>query len=318
MQYKKYINQILPIDIVTLGYILVTALYVIFGAPKLQDTATHLCWRLIFTGIIVLMVYLSAHTKNKFLHFLRHFYVLGFLAYFYPETDSLNNLFFYDLDPYVANLEITIFGGHPSVWFSHGFPWKWFNELMNFGYFSYYPLIIGLCITLYIRNKANFMFSMFTICMSFFMYYIIFILFPVAGPQFYLTPPDNQLPPAYLFRSVIKFIQELGERPTAAFPSSHVGITCIVVYLAYKFHPRLLRWYIPAAVLLCLSTVYIKAHYAIDVIAGFLTVPTMYWISSRTYSLIIHGLSEEYKIHTLYEKLVASLNYVCDKRFRSK
>ena len=110
MQYKKYIKEILPIDLITLVYILITAFYIIFGAAKLHDVTSHLFWRINFLGIIIVLIYLNSIFKNKAIEFFRNFYVLGFLAYFYPETDSLNNLFFFDLDPYIANLELTIFG----------------------------------------------------------------------------------------------------------------------------------------------------------------------------------------------------------------
>ena len=95
----------------------------------------------------------------------------------------------------------------------------------------------------------------------------------------------------------------MGERPAAAFPSSHVGIACILLYLASKFSRELLKWFIPIGTLLVLSTIYIKAHYVIDVIGGFLSVPIIYWISSQAYSTIMHGLSQELTIHTMYEKM---------------
>jgi len=75
----------------------------------------------------------------------------------------------------------------------------------------------------------------------------------------------------------------MGEGPTAAFPSSHVGIVLILLYLANKFTPKLLKWLIPISILLILSTVYIKAHYVVDVIAGILSFPTIYWLSSASY-----------------------------------
>ena len=63
-----------------------------------------------------------------------------------------------------------------------------------------------------------------------------------------------------------------GERPTAAFPSSHVGVSTICMLLLWHDRNyRLLAVLAPFYLLLCCATVYIQAHYLIDAIAGFIT-----------------------------------------------
>ena len=305
MPWRKLLRNIYPIDLITLAYIFITGLFIVLSAFKLPDINSHISARIGFVLIISLLIYLDYHFPYKIIRFLRHFYPLALLGYFYPEVDYMNNVFFPDFDAGIANLEVTIFGGQPSIWFSQYFPWKWFNDLMNFSYLSYYFLIFLLAYWIYKNRPEKFSFVIFIICMSFYLYYIIFIIFPVAGPQFYFSPPDNQLPDAYFFREALKFVHSMGEKPAAAFPSSHVGIMCILLYLAAKFAKKLLKWLIPIGILLILSTVYIKAHYAIDVIAGFLSVPAIYWISSHTYSIIVYGMSQEIKIQAIYEKLRA-------------
>lgn len=303
MPWKKILRIIYPTDLITIAYIFITGLFIVFSSFKLHDINSHISVRIGLVLVIILLIYLHHVYPSKFIRFFRHFYPLASLGYFYPETDYLNNVFFPNLDPWVANLEVTFFGGHPSVWFSEYFPWKWFNDLMNFGYFSYYFLIFIVCFYVFKNAYQHFSYVIFIICMSFYIYYILFIIFPVAGPQFSLPPPDNQLPDAYIFRELIKLVHKIGEGPTAAFPSSHVGIMCILWYLSAKYAVKLMKWLIPIGIILVLSTVYIKAHYVIDVIAGFLSVPMIYWIGSHTYSLIVLGMSEEIKIQSIYEKI---------------
>lgn len=310
MSWRKYLRVVHPIDLITLAYILLTGIFIVCSAFKLTNIGPHILIRFGIAALIGVLIFLDSKVSNGVVHFLRNFYPLGLLGYFYPETDYLNNVFFPNLDPWIVNLEETIFNGQPSIWFSQYMPWKWFNDLMNFGYFSYYFLIFMVCYMIYKHAREHFQFTIFVICMSFYMYYIIFMLFPVAGPQFYFTPPDNQLPDAYIFRDAVKFVHDLGERPTAAFPSSHVGIGCLLLYLAGKYRPKMLNWLIPAVVLLILSTVYIKAHYVMDVIAGLFTVPTMYWISSRTFHAIEHGWSQEHKVQFICEKLFEKVGLI--------
>jgi membrane-associated phospholipid phosphatase len=61
----------------------------------------------------------------------------------------------------------------------------------------------------------------------------------------------------------------------AAFPSSHVAIGLLAVVLIRRELPRLFRVYLAIFGLLCLSTVYIYAHYAIDAVAGIAVVPVL-------------------------------------------
>jgi len=318
MPYKKFLQLLLPIDVITLGYIILTGFYIFIGAGNLDKLFILIGYRVLFIAIITMVIFVNSFSNIKFIRFFRSFYPLALLFYFYPETASINNFIFKDLDPLVANLEVTIFGGFPSVWFSQYMPWKWFSELMHFGYFSYFPLIFILCYSIYKKSFENFNFVIFVICMSFYMYYIFFILFPVAGPQYYLIPPDNQVTDGYLFRDILQFMQNVGEGPTGAFPSSHVGIITIVLFLAFKFRKPLLKWFIPISIILYFSTVYIKAHYVIDVIAGFLTVPTMYWISSHTYNLLFHGLGQHHKIQQFVERVSTSIRSLYKDLIRRK
>ena len=77
-----------------------------------------------------------------------------------------------------------------------------------------------------------------------------------------------------IFYQMVESAHDAGERPTAAFPSSHVGITVVILLLAWHAQSRRqwLFWVIvPFFVLMCFATVYIQAHYLIDALAGLLS-----------------------------------------------
>ena len=78
-------------------------------------------------------------------------------------------------------------------------------------------------------------------------------------------------------------LQEIAEEPTGAFPSSHVGIILILAYLCYKEMPKLFWVTLPFAIAICFATVYLKAHYLIDVIAGIISVPVIFKLSDFIY-----------------------------------
>jgi membrane-associated phospholipid phosphatase len=81
------------------------------------------------------------------------------------------------------------------------------------------------------------------------------------------------------FYYLLDMTHDAGERPTAAFPSSHVGITTVVMLLALRTRSKgLIFTILPFYILMCLSTVYIYAHYAIDAIAGLATGALLYFV----------------------------------------
>ena len=75
--------------------------------------------------------------------------------------------------------------------------------------------------------------------------------------------------------------QASGERPTAAFPSSHIGISTVIILLAIRAKRGLALALAPFYLLLCCATVYIKAHYLIDAFAGVATGLLFYLLTSK-------------------------------------
>jgi membrane-associated phospholipid phosphatase len=144
---------------------------------------------------------------------------------------------------------------------------------------------------------------MFIIMGSFFAYYLIFDFLPVVGPTFYYkavgleriaegvfpamgdyftTHTDCMTTPGYtdgVFYQLVEGAKAAGERPTAAFPSSHVGIATICMLLLYRLKNKtsFLLFIIPY-ILLSMATVYIQAHYVIDAIAGLITGIVFYYL----------------------------------------
>ena len=177
----------------------------------------------------------------------------------------------------------------------------WVSEPLNLGYFFYYPMMLIVVLWYFIFRYDLLEKISFVIITSFFIYYFIYIFLPVAGPQFYFPAigADNVaqgvfpaigdyfnhhrelLPgPGYehgFFYSLVESSQQVGERPTAAFPSSHVGISTILMIMAWRGSRRLFVCLMPFYLLLCGATVYIQAHYLIDAIAGFLSAFVLYW-----------------------------------------
>lgn len=206
------------------------------------------------------------------------------LGFFYSETALINTIFTDFKDVWFFTMDERIFGFQPSIEFSKVFSANWFSELMCFGYISYYFIVFGIPILCFTSNKESLSRNVFIIITSFLIYYLIFIFLPVEGPQFYFPFPDNKLNGSGFFHFLLQIAHDLGEGTTGAFPSSHVGVAFICLILLFKYSKRWLLLFLPLTLILCLSTVYIKAHYFVDVLGGIISAPVFYVITNRLYS----------------------------------
>jgi membrane-associated phospholipid phosphatase len=229
--------------------------------------------------VIFMMSLTYKYYQNGLIWFIRNVGLIALTTYWYPETYYLGKCILPNLDHIFVAADQWIFGCQPSLEFSKAIPYAWFSELMNISYLSYFIMIMGTSFYLFFTNRPVAQKVAFIILCSFLFYYIIFIIIPVMGPQFYFSYPDNSIPESGIFRRLMMMVQEMGEQPTGAFPSSHVGICLINLTLLYKYARKGFYILLPIAILLICSTVYIKAHYLIDVVAGFITAPLIYLLS---------------------------------------
>lgn len=292
---------------ITLIYMFLTSYVVVFLLLNNYPVWNLLFIRIGITVLILGLAYLTTLNRNKFTIFLRFILVGSLLTYWYPETFEMNR-YFINQDSLVAHWEQSLFHCQPALVFSKVYPQKTVSELMNLGYFSYYPMIILSSIYFFFKERPFFHRYFFVILFAFLVYYFVFILFPVTGPQYYfevigqenalngIFPPiGNFFSQNYIdlpqvqsgfFNKLVELAQSVGERPTAAFPSSHVGVSTLmmIMLLRHKTH-ALFFFLLPFYILLVFSTVYIQAHYAIDAVVGFFSAFILYYIGVKLFEM---------------------------------
>jgi len=278
----------------TFAYILVTTVFLVLNFSKLTSPVFFIGIRVGLVFLILSLAYVSDIKKEwGFLPTLRQFLPFFFLAYWYSETYNFAGYMFSNKDVFFSHADQRLFGGQPSLLFSAYLPNSWFSELMYFGYFSYYLIAFGVPYQFWRKHKEESNRAVFVVLCAFYLYYLIYIILPVAGPQFFFNGLSSQVPTGYIFSDLIHYIQFYGEKPTGAFPSSHVGISTVVLVLTYK-KARGIFWRILLLfVVLSFSTVYIKAHYLVDVLAGFISGIIFYYITNWLYDTFSHHFVED-------------------------
>jgi membrane-associated phospholipid phosphatase len=192
-----------------------------------------------------------------------------------------------------------LFGTAPSV-FLQSIASPWLTEFLQITYVSFYLLPLLLAVALLRRKrKQAFDYTTFSVMYGFFLSYLGYFIIPAVGPRFTLHDfyAINTELPGLLFTNAIREFVNVGagtssHNPGAAnlvqrdvFPSGHTLVTLVSIYLAIRFRTRTRYVLIPVGLLLIFSTVYLRYHYAVDVLGGFaffgITMGTGHWIFNR-------------------------------------
>lgn len=293
-----------------LGYLVFTLLLILFLYTKIQNPESMIWGRVRIFAMTIALWGVYRMIPCRFTHLCRIGAQLALLSWWYPDTYEFNRLFS-NLDHLFAGYDQQMFGFQPALLFSQTFTNPIVSELLHMGYASYFPLIAAVSLFYFLKRYTEFNRATFILLTAFFIYYVIFIFLPVTGPQFYYLAAGMEniangvfpdvghyfanhqeavITPGWsdgFFYHMVEDAHAAGERPTAAFPSSHVGICVVLLLLAWHSKSRPLFWSIvPFFVLMCLATVYIQAHYVIDVIGG--------WISGIVIYVVLHFFARKF------------------------
>ena len=292
---------------VVVGYTVLTLALILFTWTKQPNPAPMLWGRFQATVSMLALWGVYRMLPCRLTMFCRVLLQVAMLSWWYPDTYALNRIF-PNLDHHFAAIEQSVFGCQPALLFCERWTSPVWSELMYMSYSSYFLLIVLTTLHYFFHRYAEFQRMAFVLLGSFFLFYVVFIALPVTGPQYYylaagldnirqgvfpnvgdyfMTHDEMMTMPGYSGGWFYQFMEQAhatGERPTAAFPSSHVGVTTVLLLLALRSRSRSLQWVVGTLlVLMCLSTVYIRAHYAIDVIAGLASGVMLYYALSLVY-----------------------------------
>ena len=206
--------------------------------------------------------------------------------------DATHLLVRHDCDRQLIVLDQWLFGFQASVALQR-FITPARTAWMEFSYF-YHILNIPLvgCFVYLCRPRARFREMMSGLMVVTFLGLLGYILVPAIGPMYSLhdayTVPLSQ--PISIFNQQLEFM-DLARIHRDVFPSMHVAISFLVWLYALR-NSRPLFWVLSPLVLsLWVSTIYLRYHYLIDVVAGLLLAPASFllanWLFARFGNLAV-------------------------------
>jgi len=197
-------------------------------------------------------------------------YALAIMPFLYSELAILNATVHQGryFDGWIQGWELRLFGGQPSRELARAFPNPILSELLHFFYLSYYLIIFGPPLYLYLRRRIrDHQRVVFTLMLAFFGHYLFFVYLPVQGPRYLFPPPVGALAQGPMYR-LAHALLEAGSSQGSAFPSSHVGVTVAQTAMAFLVWRRVAPALAVASAGLAVGAVYGGFHYATDVLCG--------------------------------------------------
>ena len=298
MRSKSTKSRLLsPIDVITLVFTAWITVYMAVGHKRVEDFGFHFaCYISIFVGVI-LSAYLQKIWEGREMwfyrvfRFLRGLYPVLLFSYFYTSNYSFNRVLITSWqDPFFIEADRAIFGYLPSLVWGLKYNHWLISELFHFAYFCYYPMIVGLPVYLWFKDRKAFEELIFVLTFSFYVFYFIYSLFPTIGGRYFeLALERTKLYRAGPFTHIMAFIYNNSSHWGGAFPSSHVGVA-IVLTLAALYHTRKTGYvFVVVSFFLSLSIAYCHYHWFVDALGGMAVGVGSFYLGRWTYKKMLEN-----------------------------
>lgn len=260
-----------PVELLTLGMLLgLNSLMVIKNLVQQELFAFFVNW--VLTAIILVVPQVSVSSGIKWLSVFRDWFILPLILVLYLMSVHLVPLVNpRDLDELFIYLDRILFSGHNPTVLLEAITIPPLTEVLQLVYASFYFLPLILCLLLYLRGEMrSFRIASTVILGGFYVSFIGYFLFPAVGPRFTLQNLQTiPLTGLWAFSYLREILDNFSFLTRDCFPSGHTFVSLLTAALAYRFlssfFPLSLLW----SIVLVISTVYLRYHYVVDVLAGF-------------------------------------------------
>ncbi len=298
-------------DAVTLGYLGCVTLLVLLFYERVEHAwiypIIHLAWA---GGILGLVWKACKCPRTPWVQARNWYHVLSIPLAFRELHYLVHPINPTDLDPLLARWDWYLCGGvHPTVWLEQ---WMhpWLTEYLQVVYSTFYflPIVLGAVLWKK-RDYAGFHVALVAVVTAFYVSYLGYVAFPALGPRFELASLQQQeIRGIWLTGWLRATLDRLELIQRDAFPSGHVGVSLLVLYCSRRLGASAFVPYSVVVASLTFSTVYLRYHYVVDVLAGVILALVSWWVAAAIRDLVDgrvaprwdpiglakgHGLSEE-------------------------
>ena len=223
----------------------------------------------VVVAVIAVLILIAKFKPNW--TFLRDSLPFAFCLAIYTNLhDTIHFANPHDIHQQLIAIDEFLFGMQPSVW-AERFIHPALTEFFSFCYMIFFLFAPIVALTLYQqRKRVEFRATLVSVILCFYSGYFLYVIFPAVPPRITLKDMYTLTFEGTLIAdAALKMVNVLPSDSRAAFPSLHSAVTLLSLMLAFK-HARRLFWFmLPFCTGLIFSTIYLRHHYVIDLIAGF-------------------------------------------------
>ena len=213
--------------------------------------------------------------------------VLPFLLSILVYTNLHDTIGFvnpHDVHHELVALDKALFGVEPTLW-AERFITPERTEWMQFFYANFFWLAPSASLILLVRGRfAAFRATTLAVMTCFYLGYLLYVLLPAAPPRLVLASEYTKNLygyPQFFSKLNAEAFSLLPVDSRAAFPSLHTAVSVVMLASAWRF---LRAWFyltLPLCALLWVSTIYLRHHYAVDLVAGAALAPLALLLAPR-------------------------------------
>jgi membrane-associated phospholipid phosphatase len=259
-------GKLRPMDWGVLAYAAIASVVALARLQRIPGVE----WTLVANALVIPLVWLlNRPGMGRFGRGLAEVYPIILVILFYGALDVLTGHGAITThEKAIQHWETAIFGGQVSREWWQRYPSRFWSTLLHAVYASYYLIIAGGPILFLWRGEQrNLRRVVLAVSATYGICFVIFLLYPVAGPNYEFPRPSAEFldnGPAHLVYALL----QRGSSYGAAFPSSHVAAALVAAFATWLGSRTLGLILAVPSLLLVVAVVYCQMHYAVDSLAA--------------------------------------------------
>jgi membrane-associated phospholipid phosphatase len=254
------------VDKIVFAYLALTGALIVLNWDRVPAAGFWFAVHVVCAAVMVAAVKCPGRVSWVF----RHWYPLLYVSICYREMSILiPAIRRVDADSWLAYLDFAFWHANPTVWLERvQNPPS--TEFLQVVYSLFIPAVISVALIFWLRRQyASFRYYAFLIATGFLASYIGYFFVPARGPRFLLRDLQHApLQGLWFFGLLQSTLDRLESAAYDCFPSGHTELAILAWWGSRKLSARVTYLYLVYALCIMFSTVYLRYHYTVDILAG--------------------------------------------------
>jgi membrane-associated phospholipid phosphatase len=267
-------GRLRPADHVLIAYLAIEALLIVaFARAREPHWPFYLVLHAVMIAAIPLLARAAARTSNLAVTLLRDWYPALYIGLIFKQLkDLVPAVHPAVLDDMLLSWDRALFGDHPGAYLD-AVASPLLTEILRACWLSYFIMPFLVAVPLYRRRDPRaFNETVLVLVLGWLISFLGYFAVPAQGPGYFpdVIPAPDCIRAEGATRSVALALFSLEGHMHDVFPSGHTIIALLALRQAARH--RLKGWFllVPVVAGLLVATVYLRYHYGVDIIAGFI------------------------------------------------